>query len=725
MWRGWLVVVVGCGHPTAHPIDAAQVGDVSLVDGAFGPDSTAAGDPIDPPTPACNGLFELPGLPKVQAADVISIATGDVNGDGHLDLVISESYSFTVALGRGDGTFAAPISHPFVDNARIVLADVDGDGKLDVIGAGFAAISSGGGVGVSRGLGNGDFGPTVTYGGDAPLRVAVGDVTGDGKPDLVVAYDQLRQLWIYPNTGGSLFGAPRIVATDGNPAMPVIADLDGDGKLDVAVASYDSIDVFRNPGGGAFAAKTRYPMNGWARNLAIGDVTGDGKPDLVTYDVFGVQSVATVLPNVGGGAFGPRIDYPLIGDSPDGIVLADFTGDGRLDAACASVGQLVNVLAQTSTGTFAPTRVVPAFQPLELASGDFDGDGRIDLAVAAPFGIDILANGGVGTFVRPTPLAVTGTMNAGLDIPIEDVTGDGHPDAVVATNGALTIVPGNGDGTFGTPITYPGPSTPLQLAMGDVDGDGHRDLLVASYGSLSLYRGQAGPLLQRTTIALNDPGPAGIAIADLVEGGAFEIAVTSPNGNLRILHRDATGTLVASAPYPIVAPTTSDQIVWVNHYDLDRDGHQDLVVSSNFTLSVFLGNGDGTLGARRDYGPTTTGAIAIGDLDGDGLPDVASGGHIWRGNGDGTLSSASAVYAGYTNVKLRDIDGDGALDVISTNGSTIQVRFHGAQGPYEEFYAAGWYGLGVGDLDGDGRPDVATIGHSGDQAEILFARCRQ
>jgi hypothetical protein len=163
--------------------------------------------------------------------------------------------------------------------------------------------------------------------------------------------------------------------------------------------------------------------------------------------------------------------------------------------------------------------------------------------------------------------------------------------------------------------------------------------------------------------------------------------------------------------------------VWVGHGDLDRDGHQDLVVSSSSTLSVFLGNGDGTLGSRTDYGPTGTGVVAIGDLDGDGLPDVASGGFIWHGNGNGTLSSTSARYAG-SNVRLRDLDGDGALDVISTNSTTMQVRFHGTLGPFEEFYVGAPSGLGVGDLDGDGRPDVATIGHNGNYAEILFARCR-
>jgi hypothetical protein len=239
----------------------------------------------------------------------LSVAIGDVNRDGHPDLAVADNGfvngfqnvqdDIGILLGNGDGTFQAPRLFPAgTGPTEVALADLNGDGKLDV-------VNEAGGFGIWSELGNGDgtFQAPVNS-GSAPslLDLTVGDVNGDGHVDAITSGTSLA-FW-FPGKGDGTFLAEesidRTQLTDSAEPGIAAGDLNRDGVLDVAVADFNAnaVGIFIGAGGGSFSPRVRIPVGVAPTGVAIADLNGDGFPEVIVTD--GSTGDVAVLSNLSG-----------------------------------------------------------------------------------------------------------------------------------------------------------------------------------------------------------------------------------------------------------------------------------------------------------------------------------------------------------------------------------------------------------------------------------------
>ena len=291
-----------------------------------------------------DGTFTpAPGSPIPIGKAVGWIFVGDFNGDGKQDLALFEvsvsanSAAAAVLLGNGDGTFtpASGATDLGLGLAGLVAGDFNGDGKLDL------AVTNGFSNSLNILLGNGDGTFTQHTGtpvlvGNAPAGIATGDFNGDGILDLAVTNSRDNATTILLGNGdGTFVPAPGSPITVGNdPVFLVAADLNGDGKLDLAVPNFLSgnVTILLGNGDGTFTEAMGSPIQVGNEpvNMAVGDFNADGKVDLVVQGQSSADSIVILLGN-GDGTFTrpPSVTVPQAGP----VAAGDFNGDGRLDLA--------------------------------------------------------------------------------------------------------------------------------------------------------------------------------------------------------------------------------------------------------------------------------------------------------------------------------------------------------------------------------------------------------
>jgi hypothetical protein len=179
----------------------------------------------------------------------LAIAIADLNGDEKADLAVANfAGGVSVLLNAGDGTFAAPASYAAGTTPNTVaIGDLNGDGKPDIALA--STTSDGGGVAVLLNLGTGKFGAAIVYAtGTFPRGIAIGDLNGDGFPDIATAYSlrDCNGMSVLVNKGTGTFGVPIPYPLAGSPSSLAVADLNGDGKVDLAVVSDEQVSVLIN-----------------------------------------------------------------------------------------------------------------------------------------------------------------------------------------------------------------------------------------------------------------------------------------------------------------------------------------------------------------------------------------------------------------------------------------------------------------------------------------------
>jgi FG-GAP-like repeat/FG-GAP repeat len=304
----------------------------------------------------------------------------------------------------------------------VALGDLNGDGKLDVVeahGTDFPPELQGlRGVSVLLGRGDGRFGPSHAYptgkAGDelGAWSLALGDVTGDGRPDVATGNPGAKSVSVLVNDGRGRFAAPVNYPLHRQPWDIAIVDLNGDDKLDITTANQNTVSVLLNRGDGTFQEPFEYPggRNTWG--LAVGDLNGDGKLDLALANNTG--STVSVLLNRGDGSFGSAVDYPS-GPGPRAIAMGDVDGDGIADVITANGSSdpyreewldSVSVLRGKGDGTLRPKRTYRSRGELEFTSvriGDMNGDHKPDLVTANAsddWALSVFVNGGKGTFRR-------------------------------------------------------------------------------------------------------------------------------------------------------------------------------------------------------------------------------------------------------------------------------------------------------------------------------------
>jgi len=310
-----------------------------------------------------------------------AIAVADFNGDGKIDLVVADStltnQLLSTLLGNGDGTFQNKISQTLTGILRsLAVGDFNGDGKLDVA----AVIDGTNAVSIFLGHGDGSFAAPVQY-PTGPMvlsppyhNVLVGDFNGDGKPDLAVATD--NGVAILLGNGNGTFQpfsvVTSLVSFDPGDDLVALADFNSDGKLDIIKSTQTGIiNVALGNGDGTFqqALGFQIPAILNTESAVVGDFNGDGKPDLA----FASQSsdVVTILFGNGDGTFQGHIEYsvPSVSNTLNFMVAADFNGDGALDMALADFGASeVSVFVNQPVAAFAPRALKFANQGIDTTS---------------------------------------------------------------------------------------------------------------------------------------------------------------------------------------------------------------------------------------------------------------------------------------------------------------------------------------------------------------------
>jgi hypothetical protein len=353
-----------------------------------------------------------------------AVAVGDFTGNGKLDLVTANDGvgDVSVLLGNGDGTFQAarnfgtgPNNYTF---PSVAVGDFNGDGKLDIVETNDC--------GVNLLLGNGDG--TFQFAGDfalplgqLPQSVVVGDLNGDGKLDLVVT-GTTSYFGLYSTPGanyvnvllgngdGTFSDASTVQIPSGSELQPVaLGDFNGDGKLDVVTPVTNGVAVLFNNGNGTLAPPTVFATAG-AESVLVGDFNGDGKLDLVTgnYSSAGGSTMSILLGN-GDGTFQPARN---LASNTYPVGVGDFNRDGKLDIVSEHANAGLSVFLGNGDGTFqSPQNYDPDLYFSALAVGDFNGDGFPDLAVAGAGGtstVSVLLNAADWSAPQASSFAVNG-----------------------------------------------------------------------------------------------------------------------------------------------------------------------------------------------------------------------------------------------------------------------------------------------------------------------------
>jgi hypothetical protein len=319
--------------------------------------------------------------------------------------------------------------------------------------------------------------------GKTPEAVALGDVNGDRKLDVVSVNGPALSTLL--NRGDGRFTSRRDYATTHAESL-ALSDLNADGRLDVATANEgNSVSVFLNTGGGTFGPRRDYPIGTtFSPSIAIGDLNGDGLPDLAAVNE--VASTIAVLTNAGDGTFPTRRDYQTA-DGPQSVAIGDVNDDGRAELISVN-GEVASVLLNRGDGNFGGRRdygTGPWSDSVAIA--DLNADGAPDLATdngGDPGDtVSVLLNRGDGTFHSRRDYAATDA----LGIAIGDLNGDRKPELVTrgetyndSGDTAVSVLVNRGDGSFEPRLGYQAGKNPFSVAVGDLNGDGALDVVTAN-----------------------------------------------------------------------------------------------------------------------------------------------------------------------------------------------------------------------------------------------------
>ena len=615
------------------------------------------------------------------------LAAGDLNRDGIPDLVVAnaDADAVDILLGAGDGTFprwtrVSIVQGSIGGNPRgIALADHDGDGRLDVIVTEYAT----GAWRILYGDGNGNVVRAHSFGVGStthPQGVAAADFNRDGKVDVAIALAGANLVAVFLSQPNGVMAQQNV--TVGGPVNVMTAgDFNKDGWLDLAAASASSSRIYTLRGAATgLAWRATHSTGASPRGVTAADINQDGRTDLIT----GNRTANTVSVHLGSATDPGTFVAPLtfgVGAGGRAVAAGDFDHDGAIDIASANdFGDSITVL--TNTTRF----VAPAFRfsvqqlttgrsaaSLAIAVADFDRDGRLDVVASAGGVVVRLASGAV--------IQVDGDPTHTVDeFVIADVNRDGAPDIVTAGayfsgspgeknvrtylnrgNGAFAAAPpltsqegiravaagdfnrdgrvdvafeatddadgrgilrvalGRGDGTFtlASETTVPRGG---KLIVADVDADGRLDILSdVFFGGVTVWYGEGDGTAARTEF-YELPLIAEFAAADLNEDGRVDLIGSSSNGDIQVRLASPSGGF---APVFSQQATLLDDdfIDAIAAADMNLDGHLDLITSG---LDILFGHGDGTFTFDRRSTFAADGFMRPipADFNGDGLPDL-------------------------------------------------------------------------------------------------------
>ena len=588
------------------------------------------------------------------------LALVDLNGDGKADLVVvnSNSYTVSVFIGNGDGTFVAGATlSTGALPTHIAVGDLNGDGKADLVISNILGSS----VTIYLGNGNGTFGgPTTVAVGLAPFGVAIADLNGDGKPDLVVVNGSSgstvgQTVSVLLGNGNGTFQARTTYATGTGPIEVAIRDLNADGKLDLVVSNpgTNNVSVLLGNGDGTFRPQVTYATGAYPEALALVDLNGDGKLDLAVMNANG--NTVSILLGHGDGTFGPATTF-AVGVAPQGLAAADFDGDGKIDLVTGNAfDNVVSVLQGNGDGTFRAARTfATGLYPAAMAVGDLNGDGRIDLVVSDYLSksVSVLLNGttlnSAATVTAQTGTPQSALLNASyttaLSVVVRDAVNNVIPGALVN----FTAPP------FGASGLFSGSVQSVQVAT-DASGVATAPAFTAN-GTAGLFSLLARYSAATATFALTN--------STTIQSPAFTSA-PPPSGTINVPYSFMVTASGTPTPTFSVLPNSLPTGLTLN-------GTSGLVAGTPTVQGTFAGSLTATNGLPPDA--TQTFAVTIANL-GQTITFAALGNKIF-GSAPFTVSAtaSSGLSVSFSSLTTSVCTVSGAtVTLINTGTCTIRA----------------------------------------------------
>lgn len=565
-----------------------------------------------------------------------SMVSGAFTSSGHKDLIVTGGATSTGGTGsilfykgNGDGTFAAPTTVSTGSTLRYVelAADVNNDGKLDLITIDTVPNSVTYQLDILIGNGDGTFTANPSFMLYGLGSAAVADLNGDGKVDLVIDQPSIGALIVAKGSNSAVFTQEAIVPTLGTPGQLAITDVDGDGVADIVLGkssngffgpTYDyfigsNMHVLLGTGNFAYSTpsyllpSSAATFAGGQNSFAAGDVNGDGAQDMVALENGANVTARTYLNTSGILAPGPPSAFGLIDVTTNAMAVADINGDGKADViAAGSDPNTGNYAVQaglgTSTGSFTMKAVRDTPAPVAaIAIGGFTTSGHMDLALAcndsfygSSNGLYIAPGNGDGTF--GTPVLLDANLTNGVYLLAADFNGDGKIDiAAVQSNGPsygnspaqVRVYLNQGNNTFSAPATF--------YARNQ---DYFASIFAADF---------------------NNDGALDIGFV----GTAFIPSLGYTETNLYVYAGNNKGAFTFLSQTPVLAGAVNGAAA-----DFNADGNMDVVLDGANPYAspqLFLGNGNGTFSSESLEVPSNALGVQAISINSDKYPDLVFG----------------------------------------------------------------------------------------------------
>jgi hypothetical protein len=666
------------------------------------------------------------------------------------------SSTFDVLISNGDGTFTLKNTTPYAISPNWLrggtLAVTTKSGFLDLVAVDYPTDGeTPSSVVTVPGNGDGTFSTTPTSVALSRLvdETAIADLNGDGILDVVGRDDSTAQVTVFLATSPTAFaaGVPYTTPDDYYEADAImVGDLTNDGKPEIVTPNWTgNISVYVNNGDGSFQPAVYYNAVSSGPNgapgvteptaVSIADVNGDGNADLVSSNAES-GDITILLGNGDGTLKVPTFGYAVGGESYDDprspAIVADFDGDGFVDIVVPDYAFSLAYLKGYNDGTFraalsyyAPAMLDDWAYAIGMASADFNGDGIPDIVIAADgdaniAGVTVFLSRGDGSL---KPGVTYGTSDCYSYVVVADFDKDGQPD--IASNnhctGEVQIFTGKKNGTF-----IPGPAVatdvsntyPSEMVVSDFDGDGYSDVAVINENGGSGYSNVAvilndgtGNFKPAVTYALSVFTYQGITVGDLNSDGKPDLVVPyNWSSSVAVLLGMGDGTFTQQPDVPVGTPGSDTNCsitgllcpAAVTLADVDGDGNMDIVASlvdgGGQDIVILPGTG------------TTEGVPAFG------TPTYLAS----------SLQLGSAGWPYPSSIQALDIDGDKNLDLVYANASygTLGVLYGAGSGKFYdpvEYPVGGWpWRFAVTDFNNDGTKDIVVADNAFSGVTVLL-----
>ena len=708
----------------------------------------------------------LPTVPysSRDSAHPYSLAVGDFNSDGHMDIVVA-NFGFdnvSIFFGYGNNSFKdRETQSTGIGSAprMVTVGHINNDSQSDIVVANFGTNN----IVILYGNKDGSFSDQLSIDTSPcrPTYVVIGDFNGDGCSDIAFTGYGPNGVGILLRFGNDSFTAATYLSTgyDSFPYSIAIGDLNKDGWLDIAVANYgtDNVGIFFGNADGIFTSQTTHTTgtDSHPYSVAVGDLNNDTYLDIAVVNS-NTNSIKILL-GYGNGSFAASALYSTSRNSkPIFIAIGDFNDDNQLDITVLNNGNnIILLFCGRGDGTFANPIAYstgPNSGPCSVAIVDFNSDNQLDVAIVNQQNNNVkIFNSYTDRKLRSEAIfptsnnssalglsyISTGTLTEPSFLTTGDFNNDRLLDIVVSNNAAhnLGIFLGYGNGKFSPQTTYStgADSYPQKTVAVDFNGDGQLDIAVANSrtDNIGIFLGYGNGEFSPMTTYSTGVGsrPTSIVAGDFNNDSRLDIAVTnSRTNNVGILLGYGNGEFLSQTTY-FTGPNSGPTSIIAG--DFNNDHRLDIAVVHYLTdkLGIFLGHGNGQFSSQLTYSTGTrsnAGGAIVADFNNDGRLDIAVANYgtsnvgIFLGYGNGEFSSQTTYYTGIgsrpISVVAGDFNKDGQLDIAVANYRTNNVGIllgygNGEFSPQTTYFigtAANLVRIIADDFNNDDRLDVSV-----------------